>query len=175
MRLLMHYTGDIHQPLHATSRVDKAYPAGDRGGNSFHIPPIDGAKNLHSVWDSVVYSEADDFDLPLSTKDWTSLSNEAQRLLQLYPIDEKVATELDPAVWADDSFAISSTFLYKDIEEGEKLSADYVASGKALAQKQVVIGGHRLANQLKSLKLDQWTGARKETPSVMAQALNFLF
>jgi hypothetical protein len=63
MRLLMHYTGDIHQPLHATSRVDKEYPAGDRGGNSFHLPPIDGAKNLHAVWDSVVYSEADDMDL----------------------------------------------------------------------------------------------------------------
>ena len=63
MRLLMHYTGDIHQPLHATSRLDKEYPEGDRGGNSFPIPSIDGAKNLHSVWDSVVYAEAGDFKL----------------------------------------------------------------------------------------------------------------
>ena len=63
MRLLMHYTGDIHQPLHATSRVDKEYPAGDRGGNSFPVPSIDGAKNLHSVWDSVVYAEATDYKL----------------------------------------------------------------------------------------------------------------
>jgi hypothetical protein len=63
LRLLMHYTGDIHQPLHATSRVDSNYPAGDRGGNSFKLPSIDGAKNLHSVWDSVVYSEANDYKL----------------------------------------------------------------------------------------------------------------
>ena len=63
MRLLMHYTGDIHQPLHATARVNADYPAGDRGGNSFPLPSIDGAKNLHSVWDSVVYAEADDYDL----------------------------------------------------------------------------------------------------------------
>lgn len=63
MRLLMHYAGDIHQPLHATSRVNHEYTAGDRGGNSFPVPSIDGAKNLHSVWDSVIYSEAGDFKL----------------------------------------------------------------------------------------------------------------
>jgi len=67
MRLLMHYTGDIHQPLHATSRVDKEYPAGDRGGNSFPVPSIDGAKNLHSVWDSVIYTEAGDYKLVSET------------------------------------------------------------------------------------------------------------
>lgn len=63
MRLLMHYTGDVHQPLHATSRLNNEYPAGDRGGNSFPVPSIDGAKNLHSVWDSVVYAEATDYKL----------------------------------------------------------------------------------------------------------------
>jgi hypothetical protein len=26
LRLMIHYTGDIHQPLHSTSRVDKEYP-----------------------------------------------------------------------------------------------------------------------------------------------------
>jgi hypothetical protein len=55
MRLLIHYAGDIHQPLHATSRVDDNYPSGDRGGNSFPLPAKDGTKNLHAVWDSVLY------------------------------------------------------------------------------------------------------------------------
>jgi hypothetical protein len=63
MRLLLHYAGDIHQPLHATSRVNKEYPEGDRGGNSVALPSISGAKNLHSVWDSVVYSQTSDYDL----------------------------------------------------------------------------------------------------------------
>lgn len=63
MRLLLHYIGDIHQPLHATARVDKQYPEGDRGGNSFPLPSKEGAKNLHSVWDSVVYEFAGDFNL----------------------------------------------------------------------------------------------------------------
>jgi hypothetical protein len=33
LRLLIHFIGDIHQPLHATSRVDSSYPKGDAGGN----------------------------------------------------------------------------------------------------------------------------------------------
>jgi hypothetical protein len=59
LRLLIHYLGDIHQPLHATARVDSKYPKGDAGGNFFHVPTKEDAKNLHSVWDSVVYEFAD--------------------------------------------------------------------------------------------------------------------
>jgi len=55
LRLLMHYVGDIHQPLHATSRVDHEYNSGDRGGNSFPLPVKDSVKNLHALWDSVLY------------------------------------------------------------------------------------------------------------------------
>ena len=29
LRLIIHYVGDIHQPLHATARVDKEYEKGD--------------------------------------------------------------------------------------------------------------------------------------------------
>ena len=63
MRLILHYVGDIHQPLHATSRVNHEFPQGDRGGNSVPLPSVDGAKNLHSVWDSVVYSQTSDYNL----------------------------------------------------------------------------------------------------------------
>ena len=55
LRLLIHYIGDLHQPLHSTSRVNPQYPKGDAGGNFVKIPTKGGAKNLHSVWDSVIY------------------------------------------------------------------------------------------------------------------------
>lgn len=58
LRLLIHYIGDIHQPLHASARVNSKYPKGDAGGNFVNLPPKDGAKNLHSVWDSVLYEFA---------------------------------------------------------------------------------------------------------------------
>jgi S1/P1 Nuclease len=37
LRLLIHYIGDIHQPLHATAKVNPNYPKGDMGGNLFTI------------------------------------------------------------------------------------------------------------------------------------------
>ena len=70
MRFLIHYTGDIHQPLHATSRVDHEYPAGDRGGNSFPVASKEGAKNLHAVWDSVIYEFTGYGDLPFNASTW---------------------------------------------------------------------------------------------------------
>jgi hypothetical protein len=54
-RLLIHYVGDVHQPLHCVSRVNKDYPAGDRGGNSFPLPTHYSDKELHAVWDSAIY------------------------------------------------------------------------------------------------------------------------
>lgn len=55
MRLLIHYVGDIHQPMHCVSRVDKEYPAGDKGGNDFPLPNHYSAKELHAVWDAAIY------------------------------------------------------------------------------------------------------------------------
>jgi len=40
LRLLIHYIGDIHQPLHASSRYTLNYPSGDEGGNDFLIKVV---------------------------------------------------------------------------------------------------------------------------------------
>lgn len=89
LRLVIHYVGDIHQPLHSVSEVDNQYPKGDRGGNSEYInPSIDGVGNLHSVWDSVMYTDTGYPDLPLDSSDWSWYTNEADTLSQSFPIAE---------------------------------------------------------------------------------------
>jgi len=55
LRLLVHYVGDVHQPLHTTALVDSQYPSGDQGGNAEKIPSKSGVSDLHFVWDSVLY------------------------------------------------------------------------------------------------------------------------
>lgn len=96
MRLLLHYVGDIHQPLHATSRVNHEYMQGDRGGNSVVLPSVKGAKNLHSVWDSLAYSQADgDFDLPFSDTTWDSISTTVKDWMKKYPVEESVAKDMN--------------------------------------------------------------------------------
>ena len=52
IRLLIHYVGDFHQPLHCATRVNKNYPKGDLGGNMFKLTG-DDLGELHAVWDSI--------------------------------------------------------------------------------------------------------------------------
>jgi len=44
LAFLMHFAGDIHQPLHCVSD-------GDAGGNCVNVTGFDPMKNLHAVWD----------------------------------------------------------------------------------------------------------------------------
>ena len=63
--------------------------------------------------------------------------------------------------WANDSFEISESFVYKDITENATLPDDYIAQGQKLAEEQIVKGGYRLAATLKSLNLNNWTAQPK--------------
>jgi hypothetical protein len=56
LRMVIHYAGDIHQPLHTSTGLDSYNKKGDRGGNSEYLPSICGAGNLHAVWDSEAYN-----------------------------------------------------------------------------------------------------------------------
>jgi len=38
LRLLVHYVGDVHQPLHTTSRIGVDFPEGDDYGHLFPLP-----------------------------------------------------------------------------------------------------------------------------------------
>ena len=45
---LEHLVGDVHQPLHLTSRFLRSQPKGDEGGNFVFVEP---GRNLHALWD----------------------------------------------------------------------------------------------------------------------------
>lgn len=165
MRLLIHYVGDIHQPLHATSRVDHEYTKGDRGGNMFPVVSKDGAKNLHSVWDSVIYSFHNDDKLPFTTSTWTRLGKDAKALVAQYEgsVSTTQASDLDPMSWAQESFEITSKTVYTNIKEGDAPSTDYIAANTKLAQRQIVVGGMRLANLLKSIDFSDFESVSQRT------------
>jgi hypothetical protein len=52
IRLLIHYIGDIHQPLHTAARFTPSLPGGDLGGNLFFINYTETINELHALWDS---------------------------------------------------------------------------------------------------------------------------
>lgn len=47
LKYLVHFVGDVHQPLHSTSRDDK-------GGGDFQVNYQGKGSNLHKVWDRLI-------------------------------------------------------------------------------------------------------------------------
>jgi len=78
LRMIIHYVGDIHQPLHSSTEVDDRYPTGDMGGNMQEIPEHDTVGNLHSIWDSVVYEFVGYATLPMDEKTWLYFTRNAE-------------------------------------------------------------------------------------------------
>lgn len=47
--------------------------------------------------------------------------------------------------WADQSFQLGSLNAYAGIKEGDKLPDDYIAKNNKITERQIVLGGYRLA------------------------------
>ena len=116
LRLLIHYLGDIHQPLHAVALVDDKYPKGDAGGNFIHLPPKGQVKNLHSVWDSLIYSRQDSPSMPYSSGGWNSLGSSVDTLTSKYTFSPTEFDSININEWVNDSFEMAKNFVY----EGKK-------------------------------------------------------
>jgi hypothetical protein len=76
LRFLVHFVGDVHQPLHAISDADL-------GGNCEIIdPPINEAKNVHAIWDGGIVNalEAGDKELAIRIETYVGgLSGEERK------------------------------------------------------------------------------------------------
>ena len=77
--------GDIHQPLHCTARVDDKYPAGDKGGNMFPTASHYGTKELHAIWDKVLFEFHVTEKVPITDDDWVNQGKIAERIMNENP------------------------------------------------------------------------------------------
>ena len=154
MRLFIHYAGDIHQPLHATSRVDKEYEQGDRGGNSFRLPFKEGTHNLHSVYDAVMYEYTQDAKLPFTEASMKLFDQNVSSLMTKWPEDQLFNLhDVDYTHWAADGFQVASKFTYAEInhKENQPLPDDYIKQGQPYLERAIVTGGYRLSYNLQAL------------------------
>lgn len=158
LRFIIHFVGDIHQPLHCATRVDGSHPEGDRGGNlvSIKIPGKDGklkTSNLHSFWDGGIGSFPP-----------TGLNFRPPSLRRIGPAaaiavagnpdtnpDLKLDDPFNFNAWADESFALAKDVAYKDMKDGAKPSAAYNIQARRVVRQRVAWGGYRLAALLNAI------------------------
>jgi hypothetical protein len=134
---LLHIVGDIHQPLHASTRVSQADPEGDAGGN---LVKLDCAKcELHFFWD----------DLLGTPNDLPSVLKKARKLPK--PKSSLVA-KMDEKDWVAEGFQGAQQVVYAPpVGPGDgpyTLSPEYKKRAGNLAKQRVALAGGRLAKLL---------------------------
>jgi hypothetical protein len=178
LKFLVHYIGDIHQPLHLSGR--------ERGGNNARCTFFGAKANLHFVWDSMLLEKRyktdfgkdfdsfveylieqiegdwqDDADL------WTSCSksesfgfvkqaaDEVSRVFNLKESDvtaaKKSKFQLCPELWAKQSNKLDCTNVWRGFEEDMDIGEEYYNGNIEAVERQLAAGGVRLAYVLNSI------------------------
>lgn len=139
LRILIHVLGDIHQPLHTSTQVTKAYPEGDQGGNLFPLSRSPVGSNLHRLWDN-----GGGLFLGKSTK--KSIAEKAREFESSWPCtiaNHQAKTE----EWVNSSHQLALTQAYT-ILPGTKPTQAYQKNAQALSEQQIAFAGCRLALML---------------------------
>jgi len=157
LRLIIHFVGDIHQPLHCTTRVTAANPDGDRGGNLFRIKLLKNGKlqnsNLHSYWDGGIgaFPPTGNNFAPPPLRSVIRAANQAKAANPASNPALKLDDPFNFEAWADESFALAKNIAYKGIQSGRKPTAAYNTKALKVARQRVAWGGYRLAALLNAI------------------------
>ena len=147
LRYLLHFVGDIHQPLHASTAISADQPGGDSGGNGFSL----SSGNLHSLWDGGAGFVNTSVSRPLTSSGKTTLSNKVAKIEADYPYTPNPGVVDDPMKWAIEGWNLAQTVAYVGISQGDAPSSTYTNAAQATAESRLGQAGHRLADLLNTI------------------------
>jgi hypothetical protein len=132
---LLHLVGDVHQPLHSSTRVGAADLEGDNGGNNVKLAAP--SSELHAFWDG----------LP---GDSSNIADVITYGTTLAAADPLLAKKADASDWIKESFDIAQTTVYSTpigTNDGPvTITPAYKAKAQTIAAERVELAGERLAN-----------------------------
>jgi hypothetical protein len=125
LKYVVHFVGDVHQPLHAGFGDDK-------GGNTYQLQAFGRGTNLHAVWDSALIRDID-----------PSAQSLANKLITKEPAAS--APNFAPTQWVSESCKIVSR---TDFYPARTLSAEYLTTFEPVVEQRLYLAGLRLAATL---------------------------
>lgn len=170
LAFLVHFVGDLHQPMHSTTMYTRQDPDGNRGGNEFKLKGK--WNNLHALWDDAcgltsAYGDIRPYGKekkPLTSSHIERIESFAKELMQLYPKESlPIYTELDPNAWAQESHDLAIEYGYKapigTNRDGEPQfllpnqtpPKGYLERSRTIAEQRLALAGYRLAEVLHSI------------------------
>ena len=169
LALVMHFVGDIHQPLHTTARYnphpkpDDKYKD-DAGGNGISLANLADtpwSKNLHSFWDEAYRRFYENGEVkaapPLGEANAVGSPEMKEWMKQLQscaPVSPDL--QFDVKKWVLGAHEIACTQVYGALGEpygarDVKLTEKYVTDATRTARQQIVLAGYRLGALLNEL------------------------
>jgi hypothetical protein len=131
---LIHFIGDMHQPLHCSDNHDK-------GGNDVHVVFFDHPSNLHSVWDGGLLSRIGTEDRLFP--EWLKESERHEKKFARGTVED----------WAEQSHKLAVKIVYGKLPrtvsgQPEVVDAKYEQTADPLIRLQIERAGARLARVL---------------------------
>ncbi|WP_051414329.1 S1/P1 nuclease [Pseudoxanthomonas suwonensis] len=131
LKFVVHLVGDLHQPLHAGRGED-------RGGNDYQVNWRGKGSNMHSLWDSGMLNSR-----RMDEERWL------ERLQALPAVAASPLPEGAPRLWAEQSCRIAAAPGF--YPPGHAIGEAYVEQHLPTAEKQLRLGGERLAATLNAV------------------------
>ncbi len=139
LAFLVHFVGDMHQPMHSGDRSD-------RGGNGFAAYYSRIRSNLHSIWDGYLAERA-----------ITTPQADARGIMAEHGGDREAIRAGTVADWAEEAWGVSRQFAYGTMlqdpcaevpSEPPVLNQTQIAELIPVVRTQIARGGYRLARLL---------------------------
>jgi hypothetical protein len=168
--MLVHFVGDIHQPLHATDRN------GDRGGNAFLVSGVPFSdlmskqgRNLHTFWDKAFRFDAQGLTI---VEVWSApklaerplepgqgvIAEQARKIAAQFPRESlpELATAKDGAAWAKESHVVGCLHAYPPGEASGEVAVHvlqpaFAKNAHEVANRRIALAGYRLGDLLNTL------------------------
>lgn len=133
LKFLVHFVGDMHQPLHTGDN-------GDRGGNDVQAVFFDRPTNLHSVWDTPILELAERRQPDLKARLGRPAGYWERRRLRKGTLED----------WAWEARDVSRNVAYAKLPAARPavLGEDYFQLARPAVEGQIRRGGVRLARIL---------------------------
>ncbi|HVS66697.1 MAG TPA: S1/P1 nuclease [Thermoanaerobaculia bacterium] len=132
LRQLVHFVGDLHQPLHVSH-------AEDRGGGRIEVRWFGEPTNLHWVWDTGIVRES-------MGRSWRSIATRIEAGLRRGDASPVAGWRSGSVVdWAHESYRLSVEVVYPSVTTDRTLGRSYAATHADLVTEQLAKAGVRLA------------------------------
>jgi nuclease S1 len=130
LRFLIHFIGDLHQPLHVADN-------GDRGGNRRVVYLEGDSMNLHQVWDGELFNR-----YGLSEETYLAELQREMDTMDLAALERGTVVD-----WAMEGHRVAIQHAYR-VPAGGRLGVAYVEANRPIVDHALIAAGVRLAKVL---------------------------